>query len=65
MIHEEDLTKEQNEFVDALEEWIDDPEQFQRVDVVLDHKYTRDYNKPQEWPDIDTIKRVCVMEGVS
>ena len=23
MIHEEDLTKEQNEFIDALEEWID------------------------------------------
>lgn len=26
MIHEEDLTKEQNEFVDALEEWIDNEE---------------------------------------
>lgn len=66
MIHEEDLTQEQNEFVDALEEWIDDTDvQFQRVDVVLDHEYTRDYNKPQEWPDIDTIKRVCVMEGMS
>lgn len=26
MIYEEDLTKEQNEFVDALEEWIDNEE---------------------------------------
>lgn len=26
MIHEEDLTKEQNKFVDALEEWIDNEE---------------------------------------
>lgn len=26
MIHEEDLTKEQNEFIDALEEWIDNEE---------------------------------------
>lgn len=66
MIHEEDLTQEQNAFIDALEEWIDDTDvQFQRVDVILDHEYTRDYNKPQERPDIDTIKRVCVMEGMS
>lgn len=26
MIHEEDLTQEQNEFIDALEEWIDNEE---------------------------------------
>ena len=26
MIHEEDLTQKQNEFIDALEEWIDDEE---------------------------------------
>lgn len=26
MIYEEDLTKEQNEFIDALEEWIDNEE---------------------------------------
>lgn len=26
MIHEEDLTKEQNELIDALEEWIDNEE---------------------------------------
>ena len=65
MIYEEDLTEEQNKFVDALEEWIDDAEQFQRVDVVLDHEYTRDCNKPQERPDIDTIRKVCVMEGMS
>lgn len=26
MIHEEDLTKEQNEFIDALEGWIDNEE---------------------------------------
>ena len=26
MIHEEDLTKEQNKFIDALEEWIDNEE---------------------------------------
>ena len=24
MIHEEDLSEEQNEFIDALEEWIED-----------------------------------------
>ena len=64
MIHEEDLTEEQNKFIDALEEWIDDPGG-RCIDVVLDHEYTRDYNKPQEWPDIDTIKQVCVMEGMS
>lgn len=26
MIYEEDLTKEQNEFIDVLEEWIDNEE---------------------------------------
>lgn len=26
MIYEEDLTQEQNEFIDALEEWIDNEE---------------------------------------
>lgn len=26
MIYEEDLTKEQNEFIDALEEWINNEE---------------------------------------
>lgn len=125
MIHEEDLTKEQNAFIDALEDDIDNPDvrlqrvfealseewlefaivdrnhkplttfklhpddviladhklyefahqhpeldvwdvvQIQRVTVTLDHKYARDYNKPQKWPDIDTIRKVCVMEGIS
>lgn len=66
MIHEEDLTKEQNAFIDATEEWIDDADmRFQRVNVILAHEYTRDYNKPQERPDINTIRKVCVMEGLS
>lgn len=60
MIHEEDLTKEQNKFIDALEEWIDNADV--HVSVILDHEYT---SKPQERPDIDTIRKVCTMEGVS
>ena len=65
MIHEEDLTEEQNTFIDALEEQIDNTEQSKRVNVTLDHKYARDYNKPQKWPDIDTIRKICVMESIS
>jgi hypothetical protein len=36
MIYEEDLTQEQNEYLDATEEWIDDADvQLQRAHIVL------------------------------